>query len=76
MEGAWLASESPTGLEFKYWGHLAAVDKIRQPYGQVGKLDMQQQRLGIAGVGPRSFSAVANDCSSAATSARVVACAV
>ncbi len=31
IPNAWLASSTPTGLEFKYWDYLTAVEKPRQP---------------------------------------------
>lgn len=32
IPNAWLSSETPTGLEFKYWDYLISVQKVRRPF--------------------------------------------
>jgi pyruvyltransferase len=32
IPNAWLYSDTPTGLEFKYWDYLTSVSKVRKPY--------------------------------------------
>jgi pyruvyltransferase len=32
IPNGWLSSDSPTGLEFKYWDYLISVAKVRKPF--------------------------------------------